>query len=80
MKEATGELNSTIVIALAVGLLLAFFYTVLWPGIRNNMDANTKCSKAYCSPCPKGQVCELVNCKYKTANGEEKDIKCVWKG
>ena len=31
MKEATGELNLTIIIVIAVGALMAFLYTPIWP-------------------------------------------------
>ena len=78
MKEATGELNSTIVVVIAVGLLMAFFYTLIWPMLRNNISANTKCAAAVCEKCdtsanPKG--CPTVPCHYK---GET--FNCVWKG
>ncbi len=33
MKEATGELNLTIIVVMAVGALMAFFYTLIWPMI-----------------------------------------------
>ena len=75
MKEATGEFNSTIVVVIAVGLLMAFFYTIIWPSIKNNMDANTKCSKAYCEKCTDPGGCTRVTCHYKDST-----IYCPWKG
>ena len=76
MKEATGELNSTLVVVIAVGLLSAFFYYTLWPILKNNMDQNSKCSEAWCekTPNPDGYT---VQCHYK---GSTDPITCTWKG
>ena len=78
MKEATGELNLTIVVVMAVAGFMAFFYTLIWPMLRNNISANTKCQAAVCEKCdtsanPNG--CSTVPCHYK---GET--FNCVWKG
>ena len=77
MKEATGELNMTIVVAIAVASLAAFFYTIIWPMIRGNMNSNVNCSKAIC-------VCDNdcnrtghANCHVK---GERTSFRCPWKG
>ena len=79
MKEATGELNSTVIVVTAVGLLAAFFYTVIWPGLRNNMDHNTRCSDAWCEKCKDPSGCGVVTCHYES-NGQQQDIQCPWKG
>ena len=80
MKEATGELNMTVVIVLAVGILSVFFFAVLWPSIKGTFIANNKCSDAVCDP--KTLSDGLVTCKYYDKNGNEQgtDFKCVWKG
>ena len=44
MKEATGELNMTVVTIVAVGALATFFYLVIWPTIRNNMALSSACN------------------------------------
>ena len=49
MKEATGELNMTIVVAISIGVLATFFFTVLWPLLRGNFRAEANCSKATCN-------------------------------
>ncbi len=77
MKEASGELNMSVVIIMAIAGLAAFFYFALWPVIRNNMNSNTKCSQAICEKCPDNN-CVEVNCHLKGKKGE--DFKCVWKG
>ena len=86
MKEATGELNVTVIVVLAVGLLSAFFYLIIWPGIKNNTEKNSMCSKAWCeNPCgnhnPPITSCgaRTAKCHYKSG-GSTKDIECPWKG
>ena len=87
MKEATGELNATVVVVITIGLLSTFFFTVIWPRLNDNLHANSKCSDAYCSNeaiknCTKNDkgVCIKVNCKYKDKNNKEHDITCPYKG
>ena len=84
MKEATGELNMTIVVIIAIGILTAFFFTIIWPALNNNLAKNAKCSDAIC----KGEsVNGEPNCTYyfKDKNGhamEDKKVElvCPWKG
>ncbi len=87
MKEATGELNLTIIVVIAVGLLIAFFYYTIWPVLDNNFKANSSCSKAICdNPCGNGSgvtVCnesigQLVPCHLP--NEKDNIIYCPWKG
>ena len=49
MKEATGELNMTVVTVVAIAAVAAFFYAFVWPGIRNSIQASTYCSMAVCN-------------------------------
>ncbi len=37
MKEATGELNMTVVTIIAIGAIIAFFW-VMWPQIKNTIN------------------------------------------
>ena len=37
MKEATGELNMTVVTIIAIGAIIAFFW-VMWPQIQNTIN------------------------------------------
>ena len=79
MKEATGQLNSTLVVVLAVGVLSAFFYFALWPGLKSNMEYHTKCSKAICDKCPKDDSNgKLVSCYYCDDKGTPVEITCTW--
>lgn len=78
MKEATGELNMTVVIVIAVAILAAFFYTVIWPLIGENFDKNSNCNQAICK-CD--DVCKntgMADCHLK---GKENNVfQCPWKG
>ena len=79
MKEATGELNMTVVVVIAVGILAAFFYTTIWPLIRNTYVATSKCSDAVCDPSTVSNG--KATCIYYI-NGQPQgnSFECVWKG
>ncbi len=81
MKEATSELNSVVVVVLAIGVLMAFFYYTLWPLIKNNFDKNSQCSKAICESCVKNGEpstdCETVKCHME---GSTEEFECTFKG
>jgi hypothetical protein len=38
MKEASGELNMTVVTIIAIAAIAAFFTAVIWPNIRNSFN------------------------------------------
>ena len=48
MKEATGEMNMTVVTIIAIGAIIAFFW-FMWPSIKNTISgqwnniSDTKC-------------------------------------
>ena len=46
MKEATGELNMTVVTVVAIAAVGAFFYAIIWPSIKSNLLAQTHCASA----------------------------------
>ena len=76
MKEATGELNSTIVVVMAVSVLMAFFDYTLWPIVKYNFDVSSKCSKAICDSSRDQDG--YVICHEK--NNKNNTFKCVYKG
>jgi hypothetical protein len=80
MKEATGELNMTVVIVVAIAALSAFFFTVLWPLISNNMNSKTACNRAVCYA--KTYKDGMVDCQLFDEDGNKQgnSFKCVWKG
>lgn len=63
MKEATGELNMTVVTVVAIAALMVFFYAVLWPTIKTGMALNNACNTA-------GQT------TFKQDLGEDGSISC----
>ena len=80
MKEATGELNMTVITVILVAVLVAFFYSLIWPMIKNNISSSSGCKDAVCSGSPDSQG--MVTCKiYKNANDKKPiETKCVYKG
>lgn len=46
MKEATGELNMTVVTIVAIAALLAFFYLLIWPNLKIGMALSSACTSA----------------------------------
>ena len=48
MKEATGELNGTVIVFMAVAALTAFFFMFLWPLVKNGMYERANCANAVC--------------------------------
>ena len=79
MKKATGELNLSVVVLVSIGILSAFFFTILWPMIKSSMIANSKCRDAICD---KRTVQDgLATCRYYKDGKQQGDsFKCVWKG
>ncbi|MBR1414160.1 MAG: hypothetical protein IJ574_05800 [Bacilli bacterium] len=73
MKEATGELNSTVIVVIIVGLVIAFFFSVVWPMIDRDVSDTADCSKAVCGTDVGDDG--KVDCK----NGN-KTIRCPYKG
>ncbi|MBO7078515.1 MAG: hypothetical protein J6W64_01735 [Bacilli bacterium] len=51
MKEATGELNMTVITVVAIAAVGAFFYAFIWPRIKSNISKSTECSNAVCNNC-----------------------------
>lgn len=77
MKEATGELQNTVIVVLSISVLIAFFYYTLWPLLKGNFESKTACDQAICEPCKDKGGCKTVKCKSK--NGEN-EFECVYKG
>ncbi len=63
MKEATGELNMTVITVVAIAAVAAFFYAFVWPNIKNTINRNTYCSQSFgCENC-NGKTCTCYYCK-----------------
>jgi hypothetical protein len=63
MKEATGELNMTVITVVAIAAVAAFFYAFVWPSIRANITNSTKCASAInCRDCQNGKcTCDYID-------------------
>ena len=44
MKEATGELNMTVITVVAIAAVAAFFYAFIWPSIKKTILSQSVCS------------------------------------
>ena len=74
MKEATGELNMTVITVVAIAAVAAFFYAIVWPAIKNSINNNTKCADAICpSTCTANSKCD---CTYTKDDGTTETVRC----
>lgn len=73
MKEATGELNMTVVTVVAIAAIAAFFYAFVWPSIKSSITSSTRCADAICP-----QSCDTGSCEctYYDDEGREQTIHC----
>ncbi len=44
MKEATGELNMTVITVVAIAAIAAFFYLFIWPSMQKSMVLTSACN------------------------------------
>lgn len=63
MKEATGEMNMTVITIIAIGAIIAFFWA-MWPTIRNTISNTwTGVAGNGTKVCPAGQQWDGKACK-----------------
>ncbi len=48
MREATGELNMSVIVFAAVALLAALFFFIIWPMIKEGLREDEQCAIAVC--------------------------------
>ncbi len=75
MKEATGELSSTVITVVAIALILSLFSVILYPSLKAAIMARLYCqSSVNCTECSGG----MQTCHYYDNNMEESTstIKC----
>ena len=78
MKEATGELNMTVVTVVAIAAVAAFFYAFVWPTVRDNIINGTKCANAICTTCTSsGKKTTCEGCE-NPADGKPITGKCIY--
>ncbi len=85
MREAVGELNATVIVAVLVAMLSLFFFTIILPSIGQNEQYASKCGDAVCEV--DHDFDGMVDCKYfhdegsQTYKGKKYDaLVCPWKG
>lgn len=80
MKEATGELNMTVITVVAIAAIAAFFYAFIWPAIKNNLLQTTHCTSAVCTGCSEtADKRTCTSCTYIQEDGSESDpFTCVF--
>lgn len=71
MKEVSGELNLTVIVAIAVGILIAFFFYFMWPAINTNYAREANCRKATCDCANEKNNNHMCECKYIDNKGQE---------
>ena len=75
MKEATGELNLAVIVAISIGILAAFFFGVLWPMIDTNFQKNAENQTGLANRC------KCASTKDDLLSGDESKIfYCPFKG
>ncbi len=72
MKEATGELNMTVITVVAIAAVAAFFYAFVWPAVKANITKSTNCASAYRCTCT-GDTCECFYDKIDESGSTEEN-------
>lgn len=76
MKEATGELNMTVITVVAIAAVAAFFYAFVWPNIKGSINRSQKCSNAINCDCSAGgSTCPCEYCEGEDCSNPE-TINC----
>jgi len=77
MKEATGELNMTVITIVAIAAIVAFFYFFIYPGIRDSIRLNQACNDPSTFVDATGQdAADAVTC---TAGSKDDMGRTEWK-
>lgn len=80
MKEATGELNMTVVTVVAIAAVAAFFYAVIWPSVKTNITNSTKCANAVCTgTCTTQNGRKVCNTCRDASKPTETPFTCTYK-
>ncbi len=70
MKEATGELNMTVITVVAIAAVAAFFYAFVWPNIKNTINRNQQCANATNCDCGTDGNADMCTCRYFDDSGQ----------
>lgn len=75
MKEATGELNMTVITVVAIAGVAALFTVFVWPMIQNTIKSRTICSYGYGANVTTEEGDEVV---CDTLSDDGKSYTCTW--
>lgn len=78
MKEATSELNLTVIIVIAIAGLVALFSVGVWPIIKGGLNNATSCDDAICD-CSSAKSGSKTTCVCTKKDGG-KEFECPYKG
>ena len=81
MKEATGDLNMTVVVVLIVAVLVAFFSMTIAPMVLHNIKNEANCSDAICSCTAAEKENGICSCRYIDKKTHKvTNLSCPYKG
>lgn len=87
MKEATGELNTTLITVLAIAMLLALFSTFIFPAVLKGLEGRATCAEAICDkgylPDSYTSLCyapEKTDDKGNKTGGPSETFECPYRG
>ena len=77
MKEATGELNGSVITVMAVASLTVLFFTFIWPMLKQNLIKDANCADAVCDRGCNGNL--MVDC-YDPDDKAKVIFECPFRG
>ena len=87
MKEATGELNMTVITVVAIAAVAAFFYAFVWPSIQSSLALTTACNSVdsngdynTAAGGDNGAACKSYTCSFKNSRDKVITRNCDSKG
>ena len=73
MKEATGELNMTVITVVAIAAVATFFYAFVWPSIKASLLLTTACNSVNASGNYQGEGVSCSGFRCSDNEGHSKD-------
>ncbi len=80
MKEATGELNMAVVVAICIAILAVFFFSYIWPIMDSNFEKTAQCGKAVCDCSERVSIDGIEYCTCWTEENPDQTFNCVFRG
>ena len=77
MKEATGELNTTLITVLAIAMLLALFSTLIFPNVLKGLEGRASCADAVCD---QGFIPNNYNSYCYSPKNKDEVFQCPYRG